>query len=178
VRLSLIGTANGDDAERRTIMQRLTTTILAASALFLASCNSSADAPASKDGAESTTATAGRADPRLPAGFTIYTGEEGAREFVIAPAGNGQMATFSVAAPAPIIRDFYERQAVANGMQVTGRVTSSDLANVDARREGTRADTPMRITEGQSPPAPRTFGAMAVDKGPFTNVTLSFDVTP
>ncbi len=106
-------------------------------------------------------------DPRIPSGFTIYSGNSGqVREFKILPVAAGQpgkVATFSVIGQPQVIRDFYEAQAVAAGMTVIGRVHAGELMSVDARRDG----------EG----SPHTFSAMAVKKGQHTNVTLQFDVT-
>lgn len=132
-------------------------------ALLLVGC----DAPPAADPAREAAlhrAHVSQADPRMPAGFTIYRGEVGdVREFQIAPADSGQIATFSVIGRPGTIRQFYEDQAVAAGMQVIGRVSTGDFMSVDARRQG--------------PAKPHTFSAMAVHKGEYTNVTLVFDVT-
>ena len=136
--------------------------------LTLAGCGPSATAPDPAKTAEARRANVSITDPRMPEGFTIYVGETGrVQEFQIAAAGEGipgRIATFSVLARPNRVRDFYEAQAVARGMDIVGRVNANEVVSVDARQSG----------EG----TPHTFGAMAVKKGQYTNVTLMFDVTP
>lgn len=142
-------------------MTRLTAAILPA--LLLAACGPSAPADPAREAAQRR-ANVSQADPRLPTGFAIYRGEVGdVREFQIAPAGEGQIATFSVIGRPETIRRFYEEQAVAAGMQVIGRVSTGDFMSVDARRQGAGN--------------PHTFSMAAVHKGEYTNVTLMFNVT-
>lgn len=142
-------------------MTRLVATLI--SALLLTACEPSAPADPAREAAQHR-ANVSQADPRMPTGFTIYRGEVGdVREFQIAPAGNGQIATFSVIGRPGTIRTFYEDQAVAAGMQVIGRVSTGDFMSVDARRPGAGN--------------PHSFSMAAVHKGEYTNVTLMFNVT-
>lgn len=142
-------------------MIRLTTAILPA--LLLTACGPSTPANPAQEEAKHR-ANVSQADPRMPTGFTIYRGEVSAvREFQIAPAGNGQIATFSVIGRPSTIRTFYEDQAIAAGLQVIGRVSTGDFMSVDARRQGAGN--------------PHTFSMAAVHKGEYTNVTLMFNVT-
>ncbi|MEQ1687941.1 MAG: hypothetical protein ABL874_05160 [Sphingopyxis sp.] len=137
--------------------------VLLAPALLLAACGPSTPADPAREAAQHR-ANVSQADPRMPTGFTIYRGEVGdVREFQIAPAGDGQIATFSVIGRPDTIRRFYEDQAVAAGMQVIGRVSTGDFMSVDARRAGAGN--------------PHTFSMAAVHKGEYTNVTLMFNVT-
>ena len=130
---------------------------------LLSACGPSAPANPAQEAAQHR-ANVSQADPRMPTGFAIYRGEVGdVREFQIAPAGDGQIATFSVIGRPETIRRFYEEQAVAAGMQVVGRVSTGDFMSVDARRTGAGN--------------PHTFSMAAVHKGEYTNVTLMFNVT-
>lgn len=145
--------------------------LTALAVMMLAGCGSgqgTADRPDPAKLAEARRANQSISDPRLPAGFSIYSGERGeVREFQIGPAmpgSDGKVATFSVIAQPHIVRQFYEDQAVASGMVVEGRVNAGEFMSVDARRSG----------EG----SPHTFSAAAVRKGEYTNVTLQFDVVP
>ncbi|MEQ1509342.1 MAG: hypothetical protein ABL909_02940 [Sphingopyxis sp.] len=142
-------------------MNRFATALIPA--MLLAACGPAAPADLVKQ-AEQRRANVSQTDPRMPNGFAIYRGEVGdVREFQIAPAGEGQIATFSVIGRPETIRRFYEDQAVAAGMQVIGRVSTGDFMSVDARRQGAGA--------------PHTFSMAAVHKGEYTNVTLMFNVT-
>ncbi|MEQ1726125.1 MAG: hypothetical protein ABL882_09395 [Sphingopyxis sp.] len=142
-------------------MARLIVAILPA--LFVTACGPSTPADPAREAAQHR-ANISQADPRMPTGFTIYRGEVGdVREFQIAPAGNGQIATFSVIGRPGTIRTFYEEQAVAAGMQVIGRVSTGDFMSVDARAQGAGN--------------PHSFSMAAVHKGEYTNVTLMFNVT-
>lgn len=135
--------------------------------LVLAACGSDQPAPDPAKIAEARRASQSITDPRMPAGFDIYAGDSGqVREFHVGeeiPGTGGKVITFSVLGQPHIIRQFYEDQAVAAGMAVTGRVNAGEFMSVDARREG----------DG----APRTFSASAVRKGEYANVVLQFDVT-
>lgn len=104
-----------------------------------------------------------RPDPQLPDGFPIFLGDDGAREFTVkdVPTG-GKIATFSIHAKPLDVRKFYEDRATAAGMTISGRLDAGEIVSVEARKEGGN---------------PRTFGATALRKGEFTNVTLMFDVT-
>ena len=108
-------------------------------------------------------AAVSRPDERLPTGFTIFLGDSGAKEFTtMSPPTGGTIATFSVEAkPADVIA-FYEREAQAAGMTYAGRMNGGDIMSYEARHDGG---------------TPRTFSVTAHDKGPNTNVALSFDVT-
>ncbi len=136
----------------------------AALLLLLAACQPSAPAdPAKADAAAR--AAQSRADPRIPGGIPIFLGRTGQiTEFEIMDAGQGKIATYSVVARPWDIRDFYEAEGKARGYEVIGRVNGGMFQSVDMRR--------------LNGPAPRTFSAMAVHKGEYTNVTLNFDVTP
>lgn len=127
----------------------------------LTACNQTPADPA-KAAAERM-AEISRPDPQLPTGFPIYLGDDGAREFTVktVPTG-GKIATFSIHAKPLDVRKFYEDQAVAAGMTISGRMDAGEIVSVEARKEGGN---------------PRTFGATALQKGEFTNVTLMFDVT-
>ncbi|QJQ32670.1 hypothetical protein GV829_09590 [Sphingomonas lacunae] len=128
---------------------------------LVAACNQEPQDPAKA--AEAKMAAISRPDPRLPVGFPIYLGEDGAREFVVedVPTG-GKIATFSIHARPLAVRNFYEERAKAAGMTIAGRMDGGEIVSVEARKEGGN---------------PRTFGATALQKGEFTNVTLMFDVT-
>ena len=128
---------------------------------LVAACNQAPQDP-TKAAAERMAAIS-RPDPRLPDGFPIFLGDDGAREFVVedVPTG-GKIATFSIHARPMAVRRFYEERATAAGMTIAGRMDGGEIVSVEARRD-----------EGN----PRTFGATALQKGEFTNVTLMFDVT-
>ncbi len=149
---------------------------IGALSLLTIGCKPAAPADPAK-AASAERAAQSRTDPRLPAGFSIYLGDDGrARDFSVAAAADGQIVTFSIIAKPIDVARFYEAQAVAAGLQVTGRVDAGDLANVDAHVPRTG---PQSAENGvQTRTKPRSFGAVAVNKGEFTNVSLSFDVTP
>ena len=127
----------------------------------LAACNQTPADPA-KAAAERVAAES-RADPRLPAGFPIYLGSDGARDFELKdiPTG-GKIATFSIIAKPLDVRAFYQARAIAAGMTITGRLDAGEIVSVEAAKEGG---------------TPATFGATALQKGEYTNVTLMFDAT-
>lgn len=128
---------------------------------LLGACNQTPADPA-KAAAERV-AEVSRADPQLPDGFPIFLGEDGARELVVkaVPTG-GKIVTFSIHARPLDVRKFYEDRATAAGMTISGRLDAGEIVSVEARKP-----------DG----SPRTFGATALQKGEFTNVTLMFDVT-
>lgn len=128
---------------------------------LLAACNQAPENPAAV--AAERVAQLSRADPQLPDGFPIFLGEDGAREFVVkdVPTG-GKIATFSIHAKPLDVRQFYEDRATAAGMTISGRLDAGEIVSIEARKEGGN---------------PRSFGATALRKGEFTNVTLMFDVT-
>ena len=138
--------------------------ILALPLALLAACS-----PASQGAAQQAANVAvSRPDSRLPAGFTLYVGTSGARDFQIAPAGagaiNGEIATWGVAAKPEDVRAFYEDEAVKAGFTVVGRVSAEDYYSVDARRDGDKK--------------PRTMSATVNRKDEYATVALKFDVTP
>jgi hypothetical protein len=147
-------------------MNRIAGTVVILPLIALAACSGTAPATPeqAKQAERAAAAQMSRPDSRLPDGITIFVGANGAQALEIAPAGQGQITTFSVSEAPARVRDFYERQATDNGMEVIGRVTASDLASVDARNQAQGAN-------------PRTFSVMAVDKGPLTNVTIMINVT-
>lgn len=131
---------------------------------MLAACQPSAPADPAKAEA-SARAAQSRADPRIPGGIPIFLGRTGQiTEFEIMDAGQGKIATYAVIAQPWDVRNFYEADGLARGYEVIGRVNGGLFQSVDMRR--------------LNGPAPRTFSAMAVHKGEYTNVTLNFDVTP
>jgi hypothetical protein len=104
------------------------------------------------------------ADERLPDGFTLYQGQQGAIEVQeSSPPTGGKIITFSVNAPAEQIVRHYEREAEAAGLAYAGRLNAGEILSWEGRREG----------EG----SPRTFGVTALRKSEYSNVTLMFDVT-
>lgn len=104
------------------------------------------------------------ADERLPDGFTLYQGRQGAAEVQeSSPQTGGKIITFSVNAPAEQIIRHYEREAEAAGLTYAGRLNAGEILSWEGRREG----------EG----SPRTFGVTVLRKSEFSNVTLMFDVT-
>ena len=104
------------------------------------------------------------ADERLPDGFTLYQGRQGAAEVQeSSPPTGGKIVTFSVNAPAEQIVRHYEREAEAAGLTYAGRLNAGEILSWEGRREG----------EG----SPRTFGVTVLRKSEFSNVTLMFDVT-
>ena len=126
--------------------------------LLIAACGPTAgDEPAPKQAVS-------RTDPALPAGFTVYLGSDGTREFTVSePDTGGTVVTWAmIADPTEIIRH-YEREALASGMTYAGKLNGGEIISYEARREG----------EGN----PRTFSATVLRKGEYTNVTLNFDVT-
>lgn len=136
---------------------------LAAAAMTLAACGERSAGGTTTKAAASTAAS--RPDPRLPDGFPIYLGATGARALeVMKTRQGGTIATFSVQATAAEVVGFYEDVSKRQGMAYAGRYDTDSNRSYEARRQG----------EGR----PRTFGAVAIDKGEWTNVTLNFDVTP
>jgi hypothetical protein len=130
--------------------------------LAVAACGPSAPADPVK-AAEEQRAAMSIPDPRLPAGFAIYTAGGAIQELDVAePETGGKVVTFSVVAPPQNILRFYEEQATAAGMSVAGRYNGGEVLSYEARK-----------AEGE----PRTFGATATRKGEYTNVVLNFDVT-
>jgi hypothetical protein len=126
---------------------------------LLAACSESAQTKATEQRIAST-----QVDKRLPAGFTIFHGGSTVRELaVVEPATGGKIVTFSIDAPLNEVMAHYRREADAAGLAYAGRMNGGEIMSYEARREG----------EG----APRKFGATALRKGEFTNVTLMFDVT-
>lgn len=129
--------------------------------VLVAACNQTPQDPA-KAAAEKM-AEVSRPDPQLPDGFPIFLGVDGAREFAVREVeSGGKIATFSIHARPMAVRQFYEERAKAAGMTIAGRMDGGEIVSVEARR-----------AEGN----PKTFGATALRKGEFTNVTLMFDVT-
>lgn len=106
-----------------------------------------------------------RADERLPAGFELYVGQRGdVREVTaMSPDTGGTIVTYSVRARPQDVVAFYEAAATAKGMDMAGRVSAAELYGYDAHKDGG---------------TPHSFGVVAISKGEFTNVSLSFDVTP
>lgn len=143
-------------------MARSLLTLAVLPLLALAACNQTPEDPATV--AREAVAAASRVDPRLPAGFPIYLGSgEGAREVTLmSPPTGGKIMTFSIVAKPLDVRQFYEDRATAAGMTIAGRMDAGEIVSVEARHEGG---------------TPRTFGATALQKGEYTNVTLMFDVT-
>ncbi len=105
-----------------------------------------------------------QADPRLPAGFTLYHGAAAVLELdMTEPPTGGRIFTYSTDVPLNEVMAHYRREADASGMAYAGRMNGGEIMSYEARRAG----------EG----SPRTFGATALRKGEYTNVTLMFDVT-
>ncbi len=128
--------------------------------LALSACDR---ADPAKQAAERRAETA-QADPRLPAGFTIFHGGSQVLELGMAePPTGGKIFTYSINAPLGEVMAHYRREAEAAGMTYRGRMNGGEIMSYEARREG----------EGE----PRSFGATALRKGEFTNITLMFDVT-
>ncbi len=105
-----------------------------------------------------------RADPALPAGFTLFTGGSDIVGYnASAPETGGTVVTWSmIAQPSDVIRH-YETEALAAGLTYAGRLNGGEILSYEARRTG----------EGE----PKTFSATVLKKGEYTNVTLNFDVT-
>jgi hypothetical protein len=127
--------------------------------LLLAACGSSGTEDAAPKQPVS------RTDPALPAGFTVYLGTDGTREFAVSrPETGGLVATWTVIAePEEVIRH-YQRESLNAGMRYAGRLNGGEILSYEARRQG----------EG----TPKTFSATVLRKGEYTNITLNFDVTP
>lgn len=131
--------------------------------LLVAACDGSTAGNAGKAEASSTRPVS-RADPRLPAGFTLFTGGTDVVELEVGePSTGGKIFTYSITTPPREVIRFYERQAAAAGMSDAGSMNGAEILSYEARK-----------AEG----APRTFGVTALQKGTYTNVTLNFDVTP
>ncbi|MFM9978888.1 MAG: hypothetical protein ACKVOP_12705 [Sphingomonadaceae bacterium] len=131
--------------------------------LILNACGPSAPADPVK-AAQAERAAMSVADPRLPTGFSIFTGGGGdVQELDFAePSTGGKIFSFSVIAPPQNILRFYEEQSTAVGMAVDGRYNGGEVLSYEARK-----------AEGE----PKTFGVTATRKGEYTNVVLNFDVT-
>ena len=137
----------------------------AASLALLSACSGASSGDGAGKGDKAAEVKVSRPEPKLPKGFELYIGAEGdVREFtVLNPPTGGMIATYSLRAKPEDVVAFYEQVATKQGMVLAGRVSAPDFYNYDGRKEGG---------------SPRTFGATAVAKGEFTNVSLAFDVTP
>jgi len=135
---------------------------LALPVMLLAGCQPGGDP---QKAAAEHLAEVSRADPRIPAGFKLYIGSDGAHDFSIHDAGRGKIATWAVTDRPHDVTRYYEDEAVAAGFEVIGRVDAGDLTSLDVRTKD--ADAAHR----------HTMSVMAADKGEFTNITLMYDVT-
>ena len=130
--------------------------------LILAACVPAAPADPVK-AAQAQRAAVSMPDPRLPAGFAIFTNGGEVQELDFAePQTGGTIVSFSIIAPPQNILRFYEEQSTAVGMAVDGRYNGGEVLSYEARK-----------AEGE----PKTFGVTATRKGEYTNVVLNFDVT-
>jgi hypothetical protein len=103
----------------------------------------------------------GVADERLPDGFTLVNGRGGIRDLAISTEGNTIIASFATIATPRAVTNHYRREAEAAGMTYAGQLEATDMISTNYQRED---------------PRPRTLSASALQKGEFTNITLSFDI--
>ena len=140
--------------------------LLAASATMLGGCDGMLGSGGDRErqGSDRATAAAaqGRADARLPQGFTLIEGSGGIRDLSVAEAeGGGKNVAFATIVPPRDAIAFYEAQGSALGMIVAGRMTASDMIALNMQRETG---------------SPRRFSVTASQKGEFTNISLMFDI--
>jgi hypothetical protein len=104
----------------------------------------------------------GIADERLPEGFTIANGRGDVRDLSVSSTGNTTIAAYATIGSPRAILQHYRREAEAAGMTYAGQMEAPDMIVTNYRR----AD-----------PRPRTLSVAALQKGEFTNVTLSFGIS-
>jgi hypothetical protein len=97
----------------------------------------------------------------LPAGFSLAAGRGGIRDLSVADNDGAVIAAFATIASPRAINDHYRREAEAAGMTFAGQMEASDMLVTNYRRDN---------------PEPRSLSVSALQKGEFTNVTLSFGV--
>jgi hypothetical protein len=100
-------------------------------------------------------------DERLPDGFTLANGRGGIRDLSVSTTGNVSVVAFATVASPRAIMTHYRREAEAAGMTYAGQMEAADMIATNYRRDN---------------PRPRTLSVAALQKGAFTNVTLSFGI--
>ena len=100
-------------------------------------------------------------DPRLPAGFSIATGEGGVRDLAVSgEPGGDQVISYATIAPVRIVTQFYRQQATEAGMTYAGQMDAGDMIATNFAR-----------TDG----APRRLSVSASRESEFTNISLTFN---